>query len=119
MMLILQTQDSAESLGLLLKELYDYTKAKSIIDADTVFPLLLVADKYNVKTVLLRCTQWLDGIDSGRLSYTLLRVSPAKGKGHAGTCKTYRSITYAVLTHTVFVKGRLLMLRDCFAMCRC
>lgn len=45
MMLLMQTQDSAESLGLLLNELYGYTEAKSVIDADTVLPLLLIAGK--------------------------------------------------------------------------
>ena len=77
MMLLLQTQDSAESLGLLLKELYSSTRAKSIIDADTVLPLLLVADKYNVMAVLLRCTTWLNRLDGG---YTLLSISPVGGE---------------------------------------
>ena len=91
MMPRLQTQDSAKSLSLLLKELYDSTEVKSVIDADTVLPLLLIADKYNVKTVLLRCTEWLNRLDSERLRDSLLPISPGRGK--ATSCECMRSLT--------------------------
>ena len=41
-------------------------EGKSVIDADTVLPLLFMADKYNVKTVLLRCTEWLKTVSTVR-----------------------------------------------------
>ena len=55
-MLTLQTQGSAESLGLLLEQMYGVTVVKSIIDAHTVLQLLLIADKYDVKEILSHCT---------------------------------------------------------------
>ena len=81
MLLLLQTQDIAKGLGVLLKELYGYTKAKSVIDVESVLPVLLIADKYIVNTVLLRCTEWLDCLGSCSLRDTHLAVSPARGKG--------------------------------------
>ena len=80
MMLFMQTQDSAESLCLLLKELYGFMKGRSAIDAETVLPLLLVADKYDIPTVLLRCTVWLNSLDSEKMKGTLLATSPATGE---------------------------------------
>lgn len=55
-MLTLQTQGSAEYLGLLLEEICGITVVKSIVDALTGLPLLLVADKYDVKEILSHCT---------------------------------------------------------------
>ena len=101
----MQTQDSVDSLGLLLRELYDYIKAKSIIDADAVFPLLVIADKYNIKTILLRCTQWLNDINYRSLTGTLLPVSTARGKG---TCPAY----VCDFTFACCFKGRSVMSRD-------
>lgn len=85
MMLLLQTQDSAESLGLLLKELYDATEVKSIIDADTVLPLLLIADKYDAKTIVWCCTTWLNRLNRTKLRDTLLALSPERGE--VASCK--------------------------------
>ena len=76
----LQTQDSAEALGLLLQELYNLTGAQSIINVDTVLPLLLIADKYDVKAVLLRCAAWLNQLDSRKLRGSLLAMSPTRGE---------------------------------------
>ena len=92
MLLSLQTQDSAESMSLLLKELYDATKDKSVIDAETVLPLLLISDKYNITTIISRCTKWLNDLDSKRLRDTLLTVSPVRGKGKCCICKRYLGI---------------------------
>ena len=80
-MFLMQTQDSVENLGLVLKELYDSLEVKSVIDADSVLPLLLIADKYNIKTIVSRCTMWLDSLDIDRLRGTLLTASPVKGEG--------------------------------------
>ena len=61
-MLTLQTHHSAESLGILLKEIYSIAVVKSDIDVHTVLPLLLVADLYilvsiyDVKEILSHCT---------------------------------------------------------------
>ena len=81
----MQMQDSAESLGLLLNELYGYTEAKSVIDADAILPLLLIADKYNVKAILLHCTKWLNRHNNEKLRDILLAVSPARGEGRCCT----------------------------------
>ena len=88
MMLLLQMQDSSESLGLLLKELYGSMKVdcKSVVCSGRVLPLLLIADKYNVKTTLLRCTVWLNSLDSMRLRDSLLATSPERGKGTCYIC---------------------------------
>ena len=72
-------------------------EGKSVIDADTVLPLLLIADKYNVKTVLLRCTEWLNCLDRDRLRDHLLAVSPARGKGTCCICMRCHKDMHAVL----------------------
>ena len=96
-----QTQDSAESLGLLLKELYNSTGAKSVISADTVLPLLLIADKYDVEAMVLRCAAWLNDFDGKRLKDTLLTVSPMRGERTSHKyVRCYRSMR-AVLTTLV------------------
>ena len=88
MMLLLQTQDSSESLALLLEELYGSMKVscKSVVCSGTVLPLLLIADKYNVKTTLSRCTVWLNSLDSKSLRDSLLATSSERGKGTCYIC---------------------------------
>ena len=81
MMLLLQTEDSADNLRLLLKELYESVEVESVIDTDTVL-------HYNIKTIVSRCTVWLDRLDVNTLRDTLLTTSPVKGKG---TCCTSMS----------------------------
>ena len=105
--MMLQTQDSPETLGLLLQELYGSVEVKSIIDADTVLPLLLIADKYNIKTIMSRCTVWLESLDVDRLRDTLLTTSPVKGKG---TCDRTCMRSWRTLCHgMVFSQGEELL----------